>query len=170
MKKEIPQLQRLELNKQNVMKILFDCKASENTKTPLQSTIYSEESSRKAPPITFDFEKLYDNKFLIGYLLGQIKGVHLKRKTLTPADGYFNYKNEQWTTEPNTLIALYYLSTACHLIPRFVDGEKTAIIDDLKLYYDAGLKPTYAPSDPNFNLKDARSALKYLGVDIDELI
>ena len=29
---KIPELKRLELNKQNVMKILFDCKATENSK------------------------------------------------------------------------------------------------------------------------------------------
>ena len=61
---KIPELKRLELNKQNVMKVLFDCKVTENSqKTTHPISFYSDESSRTAPKMSFDEEKLI-NKFL----------------------------------------------------------------------------------------------------------
>ena len=38
---KIPELKRLELNKQNVMKVLFDCKATESSKKTFDVSFYS---------------------------------------------------------------------------------------------------------------------------------
>lgn len=166
MKKEIPELKRLELNKQNVMKILFDCKATENSKKATPITFYSKSSTRKAPPVLFDSEKMFKYYSTISYLLGQIKGVHEKKPFLTPAEGIFNYKGEKWTDDNRALFALYYLGCATTTFPQFIDGEKSAITPPLKSFYEGNLVPTYAPSDPKFQLKDARNALKEFNIKI----
>ena len=49
---KILELKRLELNKQNVMKVLFDCKATESSKKTFDVSFYSNKSSRKAPKIS----------------------------------------------------------------------------------------------------------------------
>jgi len=170
MKKEIPQLQRLELNKQNVMKILFDCKATPECKEIRHVSFFSKDSQRKAPEFPFDLSKIYNYSEVITYLLGQVYAFHAKKTQITPAEAIFNYKKEKWTDDTNVLFALYYLAVGCDALPRFIDGEKTAITPSLTLYYNSGLVPTYAPSDPRFKLEDAKLALKQLGVEIDELI
>ena len=168
MKKEIPELKRLELNKQNVMKVLFDCKATAESKKTQAVSFYDSSSSRKAPPVLFDLQKVYSYYFLIAYLLGQVKGLHEKRNTISPAEGIFNYKGEKWTDDNRALFALYYLGCAATTFPKFIDGEKNAITPPLEDYYSAYLTPTYSPSDPNFKLESARKALKNLGVKLPE--
>ena len=52
---KIPELKRLELNKQNVMKVLFDCKVTENSKkTTHPISFYSKESARTAPKMSLE--------------------------------------------------------------------------------------------------------------------
>lgn len=168
MKKEIPELKKLELNKQNVMQILFNCKATPESRKKQAISFYDSSSSRKAPPVLFDMQKVISHYFSIAYLLGQVKGIHEKKNTLTPAEGIFNYKGEKWTDDNRALFALYYLGCAATTFPQFIDGEKSAITPPLEEYYSAYLTPTYAPSDPNFKLEDARKALKDLGVKLPD--
>ena len=168
MKKEIPELKRLELNKQNVMKVLFDCKATESSKKTFDVSFYSNKSSRKAPKISFDEEKLINNIGIVQYLLGQLQGVHKRKDPLTPGEGIINYKGEKWTDDNRALFALYYLGCASSSFPRFIDGKNNAETDNISAFYDVMLKPTFAPSDPNFKLENARKALKNLGVKLPE--
>ena len=110
---KIPELKRLELNKQNVMKVLFDCKVTENSKkTTHPISFYSKESARTAPKMSFDEEKLIKNIGIIQYLLGQLQGVHQRKDPLTPGEGIINYKGEKWTDDIRALYALYYLGCA----------------------------------------------------------
>ena len=166
---KIPELKRLELNKENVMKVLFDCKVTENSKkTTHPISFYSDESSRKAPKMSFDAEKLINHLEIIQYLLGQLQGVHKRKDPLTPGEGIINYKGEKWTDDNRALFALYYLGCASASFPNFVDGKNSAETDNISAFYSVMLKPTYAPSDPNFKLEDARKALEDLGVKLPE--
>ena len=168
MKKEIPELKRLELNKQNVMKVLFDCKATETSKKTFDVSFYSDKSSRKAPKISFDEEKLIKNIGIVQYLLGQLQGVHQRKDPLTPGEGIINYKGEKWTDDVRALYALYYLGCASASFPEFIDGKNNAETDNITAFYHVMLRPKFAPSDPNFKLEDARKALKNLGVQLPE--
>ena len=166
---KIPELKRLELNKENVMKVLFDCKVTENSKkTTHPISFYSKESSRKAPKMSFDEEKLINNLWVIQYLLGQLQGVHKRKDPLTPGEGIINYKGEKWTDDMRALYALYYLGCASASFPNFVDGKNSAETDNISAFYALMLKPTYAPSDPNFKLEDAEWALEDLGVKLPD--
>ena len=166
---KIPELKRLELNKQNVMKVLFDCKVTENSKkTTYPISFYSKKSSRKAPKISFDEEKVINNIGIVQYLLGQLQGVHKRKDPLTPGEGIINYKGEKWTDDIRALYALYYLGCASASFPAFIDGKNYAETDSISAYYNIMLKPTFSPSDPNFKLEDARKALKNLGVKLPE--
>ena len=165
---KIPELKKLELNKQNVMKVLFDCKANESSQKTQTVSFYSKESSRKAPPILFDVNKVVNHRHIIQYFLGQLQGVHKRKDPLTPGEGIINYKGEKWTDDNRALFALYYLGCAAVSFPKFIDGEKSAETNNITAYYNVMLKPTYSPSDPNFKLEDARKALKDLGVKLPE--
>ena len=165
---KIPELKRLELNKQNVMKILFDCKATDNNPKTFISSFYDKTSSRKAPPIKFDASKLFAHTNLITYLFGQLKRIHERKEHISPGEGILNYKNQKWTDDYRALFALYYLATADTIFPKFIDGEKDATTPDLTMFYNGSLKPTYSPDDPNFKLEDARKALKDLGVKLPD--
>ena len=100
---KIPELKRLELNKQNVMKILFDCKATENSTNTITSTFYSKTSTRKAPPVKFDTTKLFSYSNLVSYLFGQLKSIYKRQETMSPAEGIFNYKGDKWTDDNRVL-------------------------------------------------------------------
>ena len=166
---KIPELKRLELNKENVMKVLFDCRVTENTKkSTYPISFFSDESSRKAPKMSFDEERLINNIGIIQYLLGQLYGVHKRKDPLTPGEGIVNYKGKKWTDDIRALYALYYLGCSSASFPHFIDGEIYAESDNIAAYYKINLKPTFAPSDPNFKLEDARMALENLGVKLPD--
>jgi len=166
---KIPELKRLELNKENVMKVLFDCRVTPNSTKITTSYIYHHEfSTRKAPQMKLDLDFLYQYQNLIRYWLGQIKDIHHQAFRLTPGAGIINYNGEKWTDDNRALFALYYLATASLSLPCFVDGEKGAETPLLLSYYNRFLKPTFAPSDSNFKLKDAKNALDDLGVKLPD--
>ena len=168
MKKEIPELKILELNKLNIMKTFKQCQATSNTQKPICISFYSDQSKRTAPIVEFDPKELISRTALFRYWLGQLKVIHQYKSKIITSDGLFNYKNEKWTDDTRVLFALYYLSTGSAALPQFVDGEKFAEINNLAMSYAAGLKPTYPPSDPNFKLEDARKALACLGVKLPD--
>ena len=165
---KIPELKKLELNKENVIELLFKCKANKNTKRVIIPNFYSITSTRKAPPIQLDEHIAIEHSRLIRYWVGQIKTIHEKKDTLTPAAGFFNYKGEKWTDDNRALIALYYLTAATRNLPRFKDGPTCAETSSLQPFYGTNLFPTFAPSDPNFELEDARKALGDLGVKLPD--
>ena len=168
MKKEIPELSKLELNQKNVMELLFKAKATPKTKNPTISNFYTDNSSRKAPSIQLDEDIVLSHCNLIRYWLGQVKAIHSQQTTMTPASGIITYQDKPWTNDNRALFALYYLSVSSTEFPRFEDGPTSAIATELDSYYALGLRPTFSPNDPRFNIQDAKKALKDLGVSIDE--
>ena len=165
---KIPELKWLELNERNIISILKQCQPTQHTLKTIEVSFYSKDSTRKAPFVKFDMAELYSYSELIRYWVGQIKAVHQCKSKIIPSDGLFNYKSQKWSDDYTPLYALYYLSTGSRVLPRFIDNEKYAETKDLPIYYAAGLKPTYPPSDPNFKLEDARRALKCLGVTLPD--
>lgn len=168
MKKDIPELARLELTTENVFKLFNDCLATPESEKIVRSSFYDYSSSRKAPEVPFDVTILFKHKSLIKYYLGQLKGVHDNKIKMIPSDGLFNYKGEKWTNDNRALFSLYYLGVASASFPNFIDGEKYAVTNNLPLFFKAGLKPTLSPNDPNFNIKNAIYALKNLGIILPE--
>ncbi len=159
-------LRKLELSEWTVKELFVSCLRNEKSDAFINSSFYDESSSRKAPIIQFDGPILFKHTALIRYLLGQMRAVHENTGYITPGSGSNSYNGTKWTKDNNVLSALYYMSTACNALPRFIDGEKYAYSN---LYYLlAPLKPTYPPSDPNFKLEDARDALEDLGVKLPE--
>ena len=118
--------------------------------------------------MSFDEERLINNLWVIQYLLGQLQGVHKRKDPLTPGEGIINYKGEKWTDDNRALFALYYLGCASSSFPRFIDGKNNAETDSISAFYSVMLKPTFAPSDPNFKLESARKALNNLGVKLPD--
>ncbi len=164
-------LSKLKLNKQNVASICLACQVTKQTPKDeiISDHFYSKKrSTRKAPLMTFDNEKLCDHINLIKYLYGQLKVVHDRKDSFTPAQGIIDYTGNKWTNDNNALFALYYMGTASLTIPYFVDGEKYAETQDMTFFYDHGLVPTYPPEDPRFNINDAKKALECLGVILPE--
>ena len=55
-KSQIPNelLEKLTLSKENILKVLYNCRVTESTKHPMKFSFYSPTSSRKAPEMNFD--------------------------------------------------------------------------------------------------------------------
>lgn len=159
-----PRFQLLKLSEQTVKELFVRCLRTEKSEALINSSFYDESSSRKAPIVQFDGPIVFKYIALFRYLLGQLKAVHENKGYITPGSGSNYYTGEKWTRDNSVLSALYYLSTACNALPRFVDGEKYAY-SNLN-YLLAPLEPTYAPDDPRFNIKDAERALKCLGIEL----
>ena len=159
-------LRKLELSEQTVKELFVSCLRNEKSEGYINASFYNESSSRKAPIVQFDSTIITKNANLFRYLLGQIRAVHDNTGYITPGSGSNSYNGTKWTRDNYVLSALYYLSTAAGALDLFIDGEKYAYSDFRNLVTD--LKPTYAPSDPNFKLEDARDALNDLGVKLPE--
>ena len=168
MKKDIPELNKLELNQKNVIELLFKCKPTSNTKKISRANFYSGESSKQAPVLPLDKEVIFAHTNLIQYWLGQIQAIHQQQTSMTPSAGIINYQSKPWTTDTRALFALYYLGTSAHVMPVFKDGESGSITEVLKVYYDDGLVPTFSPNDPRFKIQDAIDALEDLGVKLPD--
>lgn len=164
-------LSKLKLNKKNIAALCLTCQPSKETpkENILSDHFYSQKkSTRKAPLMHFDEEKLCKNIPLIKYLVGQLQIVHDKKGSFTPSQGIFDYTGNKWADDNNALFALYYIGAASLVLPHFVDGEKYAEAQNMAVYYDAGLIPTYPADDPRFNINDAKKALLALGVELPE--
>ena len=159
-----PRFQLLKLSEQTVKELFVSFLRNEKTESYSNTSFYDKSSSRKAPIVQFDAVIIIKNANLIRYLLGQLKAVHEDKGYITPGSGSNYYTGERWTTDNNVLSAFYYLCTASGALHRFVDGEKYAYSDFRDLI--TPLKPTYAPDDPRFNIKDAEKALKCLGIEL----
>ena len=168
MRKEIPELSKLELNDKNVLELLIKCKATPSSKSINNVTFYSSECKKTAPTFPIDQYIVFGYRKLITYWFGQLLAIHRHQKNMTTGEGMINYRGEKWPADNKALIALYYLGTASTAFPYFEDGLNTAQTSSLNPFYRLGLKPTYPPSDPRFNIKDAEKALKDLGVTLDK--
>ena len=167
--KKIPELSKLELNKKNVMELLFKCKVTEKTKNIAKANFYTAQSSKQAPVLPLDKDVIFAHSHLIKYWFGQIQAIHQQKPSMTPGAGIINYQSQPWTSDNKALFALYYLGTSAHVMPLFYDGENGSITEQLNIFYNVlALQPTFSPNDPNFKIQDAKLALKDLGVSIDE--
>ena len=64
--------------------------------------------------------------------------------------GFINYKNQPWTKDNGTLMALYYLGVASRILPVFRKiPNSNQIASTTK-----EVIPSYSPNDPNFKLFD----------------
>lgn len=161
-----PRFQLLKLSEQTVKKLFVRCLRTEKSEGYINATFYDESSTRKAPIVQFDIRAIMQYTGLLMYLAGQMKAVHENKGYITPGSGSNYYTGEKWTRDNNVLSAFYYLCTSSvpSTLDHFVDGEKYAYSDFR--YLLAPLKPTYAPDDPRFNIKDAEKALKCLGIEL----
>lgn len=166
MKPAIPELEKLELNQQNVMRVLAECRPTAQTEIIANASIYSRHSVRKSPIVQLDLKKAYTYRCQLWYFLGQLMAVHENRQKMTPGEGLINYKGERWTEDNRAVLALFDLAITTELFPLFADGDGRAESGDLSAYYAKGLKPTVSPSDPAFELKSAVRALKEMGVSV----
>jgi hypothetical protein len=78
-------LNLLELNPKNVLSIMFQCKATPETKNVCKANFYSKDSQQQAPELLLDDDKLQQYRGLIGYWLGQLQFVHQQVKNVSPA-------------------------------------------------------------------------------------
>ena len=168
MEKNIPELSKLELNQKNVMELLLKAKPSQKTQSITRANFYAKESSRQAPILPLDKDVILSHSYLVRYWLGQIQDLHHQHPVLKPEAGIINYKGQPWTNDYRPLFSLYYLATATHQMPFFEDGRNGSEARRLDIFYKTGLRPTYSPSDPRFNIKDAKKALSDLGVTIED--
>lgn len=164
-KSQIPNelLEKLTLSKENILKVLYNCRVTEGTKHPMTFSFYSPTSSRKAPEMVFDYDKLTEYGQYIAYLFNQIYPVHNRQKTFSPGEGILDFSGKKWTDDNKALFALYYLSTASGNIARFEDGAKSAFT---KLPLVS--LPTYPANHPNFDVNQARFALSSLGYSLPD--
>ena len=159
-----PRFQLLKLSERTVKELFVRWLRTEKSEGYINSTFYDESSIRKAPIVQLDNSAVMGYTSLIRYLLGQMKAVHENKGYITPGSGSNYYTGEKWTRDNSVLSALYYLSTAAGALDLFVDGEKYAYSNFRNLV--TMLRPTYAPDDPRFNIKDAEKALKCLGIEL----
>lgn len=169
MEKEIPELSKLELNQKNVMELMFKCKPTAQTKNIAKANFFSAGSVKQAPIVQLDKDIVFAHSHLINYWAGQIQAFHQQKPVMRPGEGIINYLGQPWTNDNRVLFALYYLGTSAHVMPCINDdGINGAIMERLHIFYNVYLlNPTFSPSDPRFNIRDARLALRNLGVSID---
>ena len=167
---DIPELAYLELTPQNVMRILFACRVTEEVEGESIETvsfISSKSAGRQVPTVKFDVKKLYAYDQLIRYFVGQLQFVHREKDFISVAEGILNYKGEKWITDNRHLYALYFLATGNVLFPKFIVKDQRIVSPDLSIFY-LSLPPTFSPSDPNFRLEQAAGALKDLGAKLPD--
>lgn len=74
---------------------------------------------KDSPEMVLSNSKIHFHSYDIAHLLGQLKVTHEDFKAFTLPMGFINFKNEPWTKDRATLMALYYLGVASEWIPQF---------------------------------------------------
>lgn len=144
----------LDLNQENVLSIYKDCQIPKEDigKNPLdeyRTKIFTIESCGKdSPEMVFSKSKIFLQSYNIAHLLGQLKVSH-DGATFSLPMGFINYKNEPWTKDNGTLMALYYLGVASDFIPIFKKMTNSDKIISTAVY----VVPTFSINDPNYNYK-----------------
>ena len=150
----IKKLEDLELNQENVLQLYKQCLVPKQNigiepKNELRIKIFTVESCGKdSPEFVFNKNVIDDNIDIIEHYLGQLKIAHENFKEFTLPMGFINYKNEPWTKDNGTLMALYYLAVASKIIPVFTklpDCDKIASSSE-------SISPALSPNDPGFKL------------------
>ena len=156
-------LQKLTLSNENILKIMYDCRVTPQTKSPLAVSLYDETSPKTAPKMKFDFNKLNNYKSVVRYFLGQLHAVHAHQHYLSIGEGIIDFNGKKWTEDNRTVLALYYMAIGSGIIPPFseIDGSSKTELSSI-------IYPTYPTDHPKFDIKRAKLPLKRLGYDIDE--
>lgn len=157
-------LDYLDLNQENVLSVYKEClipkeDIGKNPEDECKTKIFTVEScGQDSPEVVFSEEKIDINLPNIEFLLGQLKVTHDCMKGFTLPMGFINYKNEPWTKDNGTLMALYYLGVGSYLLPIF-----TRIPDTNKIASTTfKVAPSFPTSDPRCRTPDGRlySSLK----------
>ena len=136
------EFEKLELNEENVLRILKDCRKTDATRKVISNNFCSGELRDKYPTLDFDVDKLAEHKKSIRYMLGQLHAVHTHKKSMSIPYGIMNYKGDNWTRNNMALFALYYLGTVSFSLPHFLPGNGGAVS---LIEYQYNLKPTFWP-------------------------
>lgn len=135
--------EKLELNEENVLRLLKDCIKTDSTRKSFSDNFYSDKLKSKAPMLEFDIDKIGEHNKSINYLLGQLHAVHTHKETMSISYGIMDYKGNNWTKNNMALFALYYLGTASDNLPYFSQGNGGSLTV-LEIQYHR-LKPTFWP-------------------------
>ena len=144
----------LELNQKNVLALYEKClipkeDIGKNPDNEIRTKIFTVESCGKdSPEVVFSAEKIDIEGNNIEYLLGQLKVAHDGLSGFTLPMGFINYKNQPWTKDNTTLIALYYLGVGSRILPIFRKIKGTNQIASTT----NDVIPSYSQNDPNFFL------------------
>lgn len=64
------EFEKLELNEENVLRILKDCRKTDATRKVVADNFYVDELKDRAPLFEFDIDKIAEHNKSINYLLG----------------------------------------------------------------------------------------------------
>lgn len=143
------------LNEKNVNMVFKQCLATSHTITPLRCVLFQKENGfpQDSRPIFFDKDIIDEAKPAIEFILGQLKAVHSKEKTINTTSVKKTYLETDWTDNKNLIIALLHLATAANLITPI--DAKSANMTFLK-----DLFPTLSTTDPNYIDWEDKNILK----------
>ena len=142
-----------ELNEANVQAIFHRCVATEDTPKGKETAgiLFSRTtgfSGGDVKIISFDREKLLENKKNIEYLFGQLKAVHDSNGNdvrLPLADLIKRYDGTRWTSDTDPLFKLGYLGVVpeISLVNPVLAKDRSTVVSGM-------VKPTLSPKDPAF--------------------
>ena len=134
----------IELNRENVLKIYWECLANENTDS---EDILSKRFLKDGQAIDFDLNKIRANYEKVRYLYGQLYYRHIYENNPQPLEltyGIATYDGKAWTEDQSELVAFYYLGVAALAIGKFDERGRAHFAS-----YDLTI-PTLSPNDPAF--------------------
>ena len=152
-------LQKLTLSKENVLELMYSCRVTPETKTPVRVPLYDESSPKEATPMRFDYFKLNNYTSLILYFFGQLSAVHAHQPYLSIGEGLNDFTGNKWTDDNRAVLALYYMAIGSGIIPPFSDinGSSKTVLASI-------IYPTFPYDHPDFDMKRAKLPLKRLGI------
>lgn len=156
-------LQKLTLSNENILKIMYDCRVTPQTKSPLSVSLYDKKSPKTAPKMQFDYFKLTNYAPVIRYFLGQLHAVHAHQHYLSIGEGIIDFNGKKWTEDNRTVLALYYMAIGNGIIDPFSEIGGSSKTELSSIIYQ-----TYPANHSKFDIKRAKLPLKKLGYDIDE--
>ena len=148
----VEKLEMLELNQENVLELYKKCLVPKsdigmNPNNELRTKIFTIESCGKdSPEVVFNKKAIDDNEDIIEHYLGQLRVSHDTVRCFTLPMGFFNYKNEPWTKDNTTLMALYYLAIGSSALPIFTKLPNSTKVASSALL----IQPSLSPNDPDF--------------------
>ena len=152
-------LQKLTLSKENVLELMYSCRVTPETKSPLRVRLYDKSSPKEAPLMQFDYFKLANCAPIVRYFLGQLSAVHAHQHFLSIGEGLNDFTGNKWTDDNKAVLALYYMAIGNGIIPPFSDINGSSKTELLSIIY-----PTFPYDHPDFDMKRAKLPLKKLGI------